>query len=171
MAVVAGDWVIRHIGDWARRHTQLNSTLAKLTKNHEKWTVGRGVVSGYVAPVAQNPAYSPPQPGGAEPPRRSVVGALARPARARAMRRPDWRVTVTLDGSRPKLQVLPLPMGKIPAQHVQLHRENTEKEGGTRRGGSFAEAGRHREVKRPRSVQNLPGPKTPATAAARPAVA
>jgi hypothetical protein len=92
MAVVAGDWVIRHIGDWARRHTQLNSTLAKLTKNHEKWTVGRGVVSGYVAPVAQNPAYSPPQPGGAEPPRRSVVGALARPARARAMRRRDWRV-------------------------------------------------------------------------------
>ena len=53
MAVVAGDWVIRHIGDWARRHTQLNSTLAKLTKNHDKWTVGRGVVSGYVAPVAQ----------------------------------------------------------------------------------------------------------------------
>jgi hypothetical protein len=92
MAVVAGDWVIRHIGDWARRHTQLNSTLAKLTKNHEKWTVGRGVVSGYVAQVAQNPAYSPPQPGGAEPPRRSVVGALARPARARAMRRRDWRV-------------------------------------------------------------------------------
>ena len=29
---LAGDWVIRRIGDWVRRHIQLKSTLAKLAK-------------------------------------------------------------------------------------------------------------------------------------------
>ena len=33
---------------------------------------------------AKNPAYSPPRPGGGEPPRRLVVGAPAPPARPRA---------------------------------------------------------------------------------------
>ena len=61
-------------------------TRGSTFKTHEKWMIERGVVSGYGAPVAQNPAYSPPQPGGGEPPRRSVVGALARLARARAVR-------------------------------------------------------------------------------------
>jgi hypothetical protein len=36
-------------------------------------------------PVAQNPAHSTPQPGGSERPRSLVVGAPARPARARAV--------------------------------------------------------------------------------------
>jgi hypothetical protein len=35
-------------------------------------------------PPRKNPAYSPPWPGGGEPPRRLVAGAPARPARARA---------------------------------------------------------------------------------------
>jgi hypothetical protein len=74
--------------------------------------IERGVVPGYGAPVAQNPAYSPPQPGGGEPPRRPVVVALARPARARAERRRDLRVTqnqqkISKKSTRPVWQTCP----------------------------------------------------------------
>jgi hypothetical protein len=58
--------------------------LEKLT---QKSTMGRGAVLGRGAPVARNPARSPPQPGGGGPVRRLAAGALARPVRARAVRR------------------------------------------------------------------------------------
>ena len=69
-----------------------DSVIQVFMQNSEKWTIERGVVWGYSMPFAQNPAYSPPWPDGDEPARRPVVGALARPARARAVRRWDWRV-------------------------------------------------------------------------------
>jgi hypothetical protein len=78
-----------------RRHIQLRSTPINSCKTHAKWTIERGVVLGYGMPVAQNPAHSPPRPDGGEPPRRLVVGALARPVRA-SRARCDCRVRQTV---------------------------------------------------------------------------
>jgi hypothetical protein len=96
-------------------------------------------------PPRKNPAYSPPWPGGGEPPRRLVAGAPARPARARAA---AWSV----------LQQSPPLFGRCQPFRRLRDLVDLNKLTGQRPQARFAAALRARRCSRVAALR-LPGPK------------